>query len=157
VSRSEQQGQHPGQERMLAAASRGSGRGGSTAGSATGAKAGSKAGAKSNKGATSGSTKGSTKKNDGPERPGASGHRFGPDLACSECGILWDVHQREPKPCKIEKVADAFARRPSGDFTNTAKTAKTATAKAETGESASTSSTSATKTTEAVVESTNKN
>jgi hypothetical protein len=55
-------------------------------------------------------------KNDGPDRPGASGHRFGPELACSECGILWDVHQREPKPCRTETVPDAFARRPSGDF-----------------------------------------
>lgn len=55
-------------------------------------------------------------KNDSADRPGASGHRFGPDLACSECGILWDVHQRDPKPCQTEKAQDAFARRPSGDF-----------------------------------------
>ncbi len=54
-------------------------------------------------------------KNDAGDRPGASGHRFGPELACSECGILWDVHQREPKPCRTEPVPDAFARRPSGD------------------------------------------
>jgi len=49
------------------------------------------------------------------DRPGASGHRFGPDLACSECGIQWDVHQREPHPCKIdlEEESDAFLRRPA--------------------------------------------
>lgn len=46
------------------------------------------------------------------DRPGASGHRFGPDLACSECGIQWDAHQREPKPCKTETSTDAFTRRP---------------------------------------------
>ena len=53
-------------------------------------------------------------KSEGADRPGASGHRFGPELACSECGIAWDVHQREPKPCKTEVPAepDAFARRP---------------------------------------------
>ena len=55
-------------------------------------------------------------KNDASDRPGASGHRFGPDLACSECGILWDVHQRDPKPCQTEAMRDAFARRPSADF-----------------------------------------
>jgi len=55
-------------------------------------------------------------KSDAADRPGASGHRFGPDLACSECGILWDVHQRDPKPCQTEAMKDAFARRPSGDF-----------------------------------------
>lgn len=55
-------------------------------------------------------------KNDAADRPGASGHRFGPELACSECGILWDVHQREPKPCRTEPVPDAFSRRPSGEF-----------------------------------------
>jgi hypothetical protein len=58
----------------------------------------------------------SSQKNETPERPGASGHRFGPDLACSECGILWDVHQREPKPCKTESANDAFARRPAIGF-----------------------------------------
>lgn len=61
-----------------------------------------------------------TGKGDGPERPGASGHRFGPDLACSECGILWDLHQREPKPCKTEAAGDAFARRPAVGFDGTA-------------------------------------
>jgi len=35
------------------------------------------------------------------------------------------VHQREPKPCKIEKVADVFTRRPSGDFENSANSEKT--------------------------------
>jgi hypothetical protein len=55
-------------------------------------------------------------KNDATDRPGASGHRFGPDLACSECGILWDVHQRDPKPCQTQAMQDAFARRPSADF-----------------------------------------
>ena len=36
---------------------------------------------------------------DGKERPTAWGHRFGPDLACSECGLTWDEHQRDPAPC----------------------------------------------------------
>jgi len=62
---------------------------------------------------------GEARKSDSPDRPGASGHRFGPELTCSECGILWDVHQREPKPCKTDVVADVFARRPSGDFDDT--------------------------------------
>ena len=57
-----------------------------------------------------------TAKNDGTDRPGASGHRFGPELVCSECGISWDLHQREPKPCKTETLPDAFARRPVGGF-----------------------------------------
>ncbi len=64
-------------------------------------------------------------KNDAPDRPGASGHRFGPDLTCSECGILWDVHQRDPKPCKTETLRDAFARRPSGDFEASSTSAAT--------------------------------
>lgn len=59
---------------------------------------------------------GTTGKADPVDRPGASGHRFGPDLACSECGILWDVHQRDPSPCRTEPPADAFSRRPSPDF-----------------------------------------
>jgi hypothetical protein len=33
-------------------------------------------------------------------RPTASGHRFGPDLQCSECGVTWDEHQAEPRPCE---------------------------------------------------------
>ena len=49
---------------------------------------------------------------DPSDRPGASGHRFGPDLACSECGIAWDVHQRTPAPCAKDAPADAFLRRP---------------------------------------------
>ena len=64
-------------------------------------------------------------KNDATDRPGASGHRFGPELACSECGISWDVHQREPKPCKTETLPDAFARRPAADFEACATPAKT--------------------------------
>lgn len=59
---------------------------------------------------------GAPRKPDPTDRPGASGHRFGPDLACSECGILWDVHQREPSPCKTEAATDAFSRRPTSDF-----------------------------------------
>ena len=62
-------------------------------------------------------------KNDASDRPGASGHRFGPDLACSECGILWDVHQRDPKPCQTQAAQNAFARRPSGDFDANSNTA----------------------------------
>lgn len=34
----------------------------------------------------------------GEDRPSASGHRFASDLACSECGILRDAHQRQPPP-----------------------------------------------------------
>ncbi len=50
------------------------------------------------------------------ERPGASGHRFGPGLVCSECGLRWDVHQRDPKPCVSEATPppDPFDRRPRG-------------------------------------------
>jgi hypothetical protein len=48
------------------------------------------------------------------DRPTASGHRFGPDLSCSECGIGWDEHQRNPLPCKIEVTPNVFSRRPSG-------------------------------------------
>jgi hypothetical protein len=32
-------------------------------------------------------------------RPSASGHRFGPDLSCTECGITWEAHQKEPVEC----------------------------------------------------------
>ncbi len=54
---------------------------------------------------------------DPADRPGASGHRFGPDLACSECGIHWDEHQKEPAPCVKDEPATssptaAFLRRP---------------------------------------------
>lgn len=48
-------------------------------------------------------------------RPGASGHRFGPDLACSECGIHWDAHQRQPAPCAKDEPGDVFLRRPAVD------------------------------------------
>lgn len=48
------------------------------------------------------------------DRPGASGHRFGPGLVCSECGVRWDAHQRTPQPCTAElPPADPFARRPA--------------------------------------------
>lgn len=47
------------------------------------------------------------------DRPAASGHRFGPDLACSECGVQWDAHQRTPAPCESETNEDVFLRRPS--------------------------------------------
>jgi hypothetical protein len=33
-------------------------------------------------------------------RPAASGHRFGPNLHCDECGRSWDQHQHEPIPCE---------------------------------------------------------
>ena len=46
------------------------------------------------------------------DRPGAAGHRFGPRLVCSECGIRWDVHQRDPQPCTAEIPHDPFGRRP---------------------------------------------
>ncbi|MBY0401361.1 hypothetical protein K2X89_13765 [Myxococcota bacterium] len=49
---------------------------------------------------------------DPADRPGASGHRFGPGLVCSECGIRWDAHQRSPHPCTLDLPADPFARRP---------------------------------------------
>lgn len=32
-------------------------------------------------------------------RPEAGGHRFGPDLQCTECGRYWEEHQRQPSPC----------------------------------------------------------
>ena len=35
-------------------------------------------------------------------RPGAGGHRFGPELQCGECGRNWDDHQRDPSPCTHE-------------------------------------------------------
>lgn len=28
------------------------------------------------------------------------GHRFGPDLVCSECGTDWELHQLEQKACE---------------------------------------------------------
>ncbi len=48
-------------------------------------------------------------KDDPVIRPGAGGHRFGPDLQCNECGRNWDEHQHDPSPCseiaEVEKVA----------------------------------------------------
>ncbi|MBK7949471.1 MAG: hypothetical protein IPK00_12205 [Deltaproteobacteria bacterium] len=49
---------------------------------------------------------------DPADRPGASGHRFGPGLVCSECGVRWDAHQRSPHPCTVDLPHDPFARRP---------------------------------------------
>jgi len=40
-------------------------------------------------------------------RPGAGGHRFGPDLVCSDCGRNWDDHQHAPAPCTHESRAEA--------------------------------------------------
>ena len=50
---------------------------------------------------------------DATDLPSASGHRFGPDLVCSECGARWDEHQRDPRPCRVEAAVDAFERRPA--------------------------------------------
>lgn len=36
---------------------------------------------------------------EGKNRPTAWGHRFGPELLCSECGLTWDQHQADPGPC----------------------------------------------------------
>lgn len=36
---------------------------------------------------------------EGKKRPTAWGHRFGPDLQCSECGLSWDAHQSDPQQC----------------------------------------------------------
>ncbi len=42
-------------------------------------------------------------------RPGAGGHRFGPDLQCTECGRYWDAHQQTPRPCSHSlRAVDAF-------------------------------------------------
>jgi hypothetical protein len=41
-------------------------------------------------------------------RPAASGHRFGPDLCCSECGISWEEHQKAPVPCRTDDKSDAL-------------------------------------------------
>ena len=38
-------------------------------------------------------------------RPSASGHRFGPDLSCAECGITWEAHQKEPVPCSTDAIS----------------------------------------------------
>jgi len=72
------------------------------------------AAAASNAGADASGQPHSTQKAIEPaDRPGASGHRFGPDLACSECGITWDAHQREPAPCVKDEPEDTFLRRPA--------------------------------------------
>lgn len=101
-------------------------------------------GPNSGRGEGSGTTAGGfAKPADPADRPGASGHRFGPDLACSECGVAWDVHQRDPSPCKTDEpeassgtvAADAFSRRPSGDFA-TAPSSGTAMPSAAAGDSA---------------------
>lgn len=47
-------------------------------------------------------------------RPGAEGHRFGPDLSCSECGVTWDAHQLDPRKCVDDVVVE-----PSCDVDNT--------------------------------------
>ena len=39
-------------------------------------------------------------------RPGAKGHRFGPDLSCSECGVTWEAHQIDPRKCVDEDESD---------------------------------------------------
>ena len=42
-------------------------------------------------------------------RPGAGGHRFGPDLQCNECGRNWDEHQHDPSPCSEAADSDPSA------------------------------------------------
>jgi hypothetical protein len=42
-------------------------------------------------------------------RPGAGGHRFGPDLICGECGRNWDDHQHDPAPCEHESPPEPAA------------------------------------------------
>jgi hypothetical protein len=42
------------------------------------------------------------------KRPAASGHRFGPDLSCSECDISWEEHQKEPMPCRTSSKSDSL-------------------------------------------------
>ena len=43
---------------------------------------------------------------DAASRPGAEGHRFGPDLSCSECGVTWEAHQIDPRKCVDDVVAE---------------------------------------------------
>ena len=33
-------------------------------------------------------------------------------LVCSECGVRWERHKREPASCRGDDVADPFGRRP---------------------------------------------
>jgi hypothetical protein len=75
-------------------------------------------------GSTKSGETGRLNREESTDRPTASGHRFGPDLSCSECGIGWDEHQRNPLPCKTDVTSDAFNRRPSG-ATNTKSTQST--------------------------------
>lgn len=44
-------------------------------------------------------------------RPGAEGHRFGPDLSCSECGVTWEAHQANPQKC-VDGSVDTQERQP---------------------------------------------
>ena len=48
-------------------------------------------------------------------RPGAGGHRFGPDLQCGECGRNWDEHQRDPQPCNEAPRRSVTASDPARD------------------------------------------
>ena len=43
-------------------------------------------------------------------RPEAGGHRFGPDLQCTECGRYWEAHQQQPSPCSssVANSLDAY-------------------------------------------------
>jgi hypothetical protein len=34
------------------------------------------------------------------------GHRFGPDLICTECGRRWELHQVEPLVCEPRGKAE---------------------------------------------------
>ena len=47
-------------------------------------------------------------------RPEAGGHRFGPELQCTECGRYWDSHQQNPKPCSHSGSRSAAAYRRTG-------------------------------------------
>jgi hypothetical protein len=47
---------------------------------------------------------GTVSDSDQKDRPTASGHRFGPELTCSECGVTWDEHQANPAPCTTADV-----------------------------------------------------
>ena len=44
-------------------------------------------------------------------RPEAGGHRFGPDLQCTECGRYWEQHQQQPSPCSrsVRERLDSYA------------------------------------------------
>lgn len=51
-------------------------------------------------------------------RPEAGGHRFGPDLQCTECGRYWEEHQQQPRPCSdsASKPLEAYAGSESFDL-----------------------------------------